>query len=239
MKSLRPLLCCVLTLGVALPVAAQFDQDARTTLNYYPGASVTYTGQWHLGEMITNWSGGTAAVSNFRFGQPGVKVTLTFGGTGVTWIGARHPEGGQVMIWVDGVGSSVPYDTCGLTPENACDPTRKELQAPIFTISGLEQGAHWLDIIPTGTRKDTSQPAPQPTISCGGPINCRVVVDAYRQAFCDEPALFAAVGAMCSTQEEATQAAQPVMMLLVATIIVVQPILTAPTGTMAPLALRV
>lgn len=46
-------------------------------------------------------------------------------------------------------------------------------------------------------------------------------------------ALFAAVGAMCSSQEEATQAAQPVMMLLVATIILVQPILTAPTGTMA------
>jgi ABC-2 type transport system permease protein len=46
-------------------------------------------------------------------------------------------------------------------------------------------------------------------------------------------ALFAAVGAMCSSQEEATQAAQPVMMLLVATIILVQPILTTPTGTMA------
>ncbi|MEA3244805.1 MAG: ABC transporter permease [Gemmatimonadota bacterium] len=46
-------------------------------------------------------------------------------------------------------------------------------------------------------------------------------------------ALFAAVGAMCSSQEEATQAAQPVMMLLVASIILVQPILTTPTGTMA------
>ena len=46
-------------------------------------------------------------------------------------------------------------------------------------------------------------------------------------------ALFAAVGAMCSSQEEATQAAQPVMMLLVASIILVQPIMTTPTGTMA------
>jgi ABC-2 type transport system permease protein len=45
--------------------------------------------------------------------------------------------------------------------------------------------------------------------------------------------LFAAVGAMCNSQEEATQAAQPVMMLLVASIILVQPILTQPTGTMA------
>lgn len=45
--------------------------------------------------------------------------------------------------------------------------------------------------------------------------------------------LFAAVGAMCNSQEEATQAAQPVMMLLVASIILVQPIMTQPAGTMA------
>jgi len=45
--------------------------------------------------------------------------------------------------------------------------------------------------------------------------------------------LFAAVGAMCSSQEEANQAAQPVMMLLVASIILVQPIMTQPAGTMA------
>jgi ABC-2 type transport system permease protein len=46
-------------------------------------------------------------------------------------------------------------------------------------------------------------------------------------------ALFAAVGAMCSSPEEAAQAAQPVMMLLVASIILVQPIMTQPAGTMA------
>ena len=46
-------------------------------------------------------------------------------------------------------------------------------------------------------------------------------------------ALFAAVGAMCSSPEDARQAAQPVMMLLVASIILVQPIMTTPTGTMA------
>lgn len=46
-------------------------------------------------------------------------------------------------------------------------------------------------------------------------------------------ALFAAVGAMCSSQEDANQAAQPVIMLLVAAIIMVQPIMTNPTGTLA------
>lgn len=45
--------------------------------------------------------------------------------------------------------------------------------------------------------------------------------------------LFAAVGAMCGSQEEAQQASQPVMMLLVASIIFVQPIITNPTGGLA------
>jgi len=45
--------------------------------------------------------------------------------------------------------------------------------------------------------------------------------------------IFAAVGAMCNSPEEANQAAFPAMLPLVATIIFVQPILTTPTGTLA------
>lgn len=45
--------------------------------------------------------------------------------------------------------------------------------------------------------------------------------------------LFAAVGAMVGTQEEAQQASQPVLMLLIFSIIFVQPVMTNPTGTMA------
>ncbi len=46
-------------------------------------------------------------------------------------------------------------------------------------------------------------------------------------------ALFAAVGSMVSTQEEANQAVQPVMMLLIASIIFVQPVMLNPTGRLA------
>jgi ABC-2 type transport system permease protein len=46
-------------------------------------------------------------------------------------------------------------------------------------------------------------------------------------------ALFAAVGAMVATQEEANQAAQPVVLLLVFGIIFAQPVMTDPTGTLA------
>jgi len=45
--------------------------------------------------------------------------------------------------------------------------------------------------------------------------------------------LFAAVGAMVSTQEEAQQASQPVLMLLIFSIIFVQPVMTNPTGDLA------
>lgn len=45
--------------------------------------------------------------------------------------------------------------------------------------------------------------------------------------------LFAAVGAMVSSTEEAQQAAQPVMMMLVFSIIFVQPVMTNPTGRLA------
>lgn len=45
--------------------------------------------------------------------------------------------------------------------------------------------------------------------------------------------LLAAVGAMVGTQEEAQQAAQPVILMLVAAIIFVQPVMTNPTGQLA------
>ncbi len=45
--------------------------------------------------------------------------------------------------------------------------------------------------------------------------------------------MFAAVGAMVGSQEEVQQAAQPVVLLLVASIIFVQPILLNPSGTLA------
>jgi len=45
--------------------------------------------------------------------------------------------------------------------------------------------------------------------------------------------LFAAVGAMVGSMEEAQQASQPILMLLVFSIIFVQPVMTNPTGTMA------
>jgi ABC-2 type transport system permease protein len=45
--------------------------------------------------------------------------------------------------------------------------------------------------------------------------------------------LFAAVGAMCSSQEDANQAAQPVVMLLVFSIIFAQPVMLNPTSRLA------
>jgi ABC-2 type transport system permease protein len=45
--------------------------------------------------------------------------------------------------------------------------------------------------------------------------------------------MFAAVGAMVGTQEEVQQAAMPVVLLMVSSIVFVQPIMLAPSGTLA------
>lgn len=49
-------------------------------------------------------------------------------------------------------------------------------------------------------------------------------------------AMFAAVGAMVGSQEEVQQAAQPVILMLVATIVIFQPVLLNPTGRLAVVA---
>jgi ABC-2 type transport system permease protein len=45
--------------------------------------------------------------------------------------------------------------------------------------------------------------------------------------------MFAAVGAMVGSQEEVQQAAQPVVLLMIASVIFIQPIMLAPSGTLA------
>jgi ABC-2 type transport system permease protein len=55
----------------------------------------------------------------------------------------------------------------------------------------------------------------------------------YILGFIFYASLFAAVGATVNSQEDVQQAVQPVMMLLVSSVILVQPILMNPTGTLA------
>lgn len=73
-------------------------------------------------------------------------------------------------------------------------------------------------------------PISLPTISAGF---LAVVMLFYIFGFLFYASLFAAVGAMVSNQEDAQQAAMPVTIILVMSVIFMQPLLLAPNGTMA------
>ena len=161
MKSLRVLLCSVLAVGLAAPVVARaacvnipcVEETAPATTNYPGTATITYTGKWHQTEVLRNWSGGTAAVSPWGPGSsddapipatlPAAQVTLSFSGTGVSWIGARGPQTGIANVYLDGI-KVATVDT--VSPDG-----QEHLQQPLFTSDVLPAGIHTLAIEVTGT----------------------------------------------------------------------------------------
>jgi ABC-2 type transport system permease protein len=73
-------------------------------------------------------------------------------------------------------------------------------------------------------------PIPFPEVSIGTLL---IFIALFILGFLFYAALFAAAGATVNSDQEAQQAAQPIMMLLIASIIFLQPILLAPSSTMA------
>jgi hypothetical protein len=98
--------------------------------------SVSYSGDWELGNTDRPWSGGTAAVSTAAL----ARATLTFTGTRVSWIGFRGPQAGIARVFLDGA--------LVATVDTFAD--EEELEAPLFTADGLANTAHTLEIEVTG-----------------------------------------------------------------------------------------
>ncbi|MGH7585291.1 MAG: hypothetical protein ACREMH_03510, partial [Gemmatimonadales bacterium] len=98
--------------------------------------SVTYTGTW-LSQSRSDLSGGTIVESL----ETGATATLSFSGTGVSWIGFRAPFGGIAEVFLDGT-LVATVDTCAPT---------EQAQAVMYTASGLAEGAHTLVVRVTGT----------------------------------------------------------------------------------------
>ena len=108
-------------------------QDSSPSIIYTPA------GSWVEGyDDNYGWSGGTAALG-FSQGQ---RATLSFSGTGVSWIGFRGPQTGIAVVHLDGapVATVDPYN-----------PT-EVVEAVLFTATGLANGSHTLAIEVTGTR---------------------------------------------------------------------------------------
>jgi len=106
--------------------------------------SVIYAGAW-LTQSRSDLSGGSVVESSDSNGT----ASLTFNGTGVSWIGFRGPWAGIAQVYLDGA-LKATVDTYGPT---------EQAQVVMYTASGLAAGSHTLMIKVTGTWNSPSSSA--------------------------------------------------------------------------------
>jgi hypothetical protein len=127
--------------GNAIVIDA-FDVPASTVSRLQEtDPDVTFSGVWSQGDSSRAWSAGIAALSS----TTGASATFTFTGTGVSLIGARGPQTGIARVILDGAASSV--DTYAPS---------EQIQAAVFTATGLADGSHTLTVQVTGTQNPAS-----------------------------------------------------------------------------------
>jgi hypothetical protein len=131
---------------VTLPVSAPQDARVQETI-----ASAAYTPGWSSNGSTT-WSGGTAAVA----GTAGERVTFTFTGSGVRWIGYRAKITGIARVSIDGV----------FVGEVDLYSDSEQFQSPVFAATGLSPGSHTLTIEATGLKNALAE-------------NTLIVIDAF------------------------------------------------------------
>jgi bacillopeptidase F len=100
---------------------------------------------WTQGASLRAWSAGAARVST----TAGARATFTFTGTAVSWIGARGTQSGIALVSLDGV---------LLAEVDLYSPT-EQIQAAVFTATGLADSSHTLVIEGTGRQNAASQNA--------------------------------------------------------------------------------
>jgi len=128
-------------------VVDAFDVPAATVSRLQEtDPHIAYTGtalvpDWTAFDMSRAWSGGTATTSK----QPGAQATITFTGTGISWIGAFGFQTGIARVTLDGT----------VTRVNTYSPT-EHIQAQVFTQQGLADGPHSLTIEVTGEQDPAS-----------------------------------------------------------------------------------
>jgi len=108
-----------------------------------PAVSAAPAGAWvSRGAEIAAFSSGTAGSSDIA----GATATLSFTGTGVSWIGLKCSVCGIATVSIDG-GAATSVDTAG--PAAVGSPGLAS--GVVFTASGLAAGTHTLVITVTGT----------------------------------------------------------------------------------------
>ncbi len=97
--------------------------------------NIVYSGNWYSNENGAN-SGGSAALTNTR----GARVSITFTGTGISWIGVADAWAGLATVYLDG--SMKIVNTYG----------NGGYQRALFSATGLSSGPHTLSIEVTHER---------------------------------------------------------------------------------------
>ena len=97
-------------------------------------AAVTYIGDWLHGNRNRTWSEGSVSTS----ATVGARVTFTFTGTSVSWIGCRKLSTGLAKVYLDGVFVR-NVDTYRETPIEGYQHT-------VFRQDGLAYGTHTLTL---------------------------------------------------------------------------------------------
>jgi hypothetical protein len=131
----------------AVTYTAGWAQD-NPVVTFIPGVTTGLT----QGASLRAWSAGAARVST----TPGAQAAFAFTGTAVSWIGARGTQGGIAGVSLDGV---------FVAEVDLYSPT-EQIQAAVFTATGLADTSHILTIEGTGRQNAASQ-------------NALVVVDAF------------------------------------------------------------
>ena len=127
---------CLAAMIAVLSAPSAFAQDGSITRIEQDDPHITYSGNWYTNESPLH-SGGVAALTN----APGARVTLSFTGTGITWIGVVDGYSGLATVFVDG--RMTITDSYG-------DPAA--YQHRVYSIRGLSSGTHTLTIEVTHER---------------------------------------------------------------------------------------
>src|SRR5256886_1969774 len=128
----------------AFIIVDAFDVPAATVSRLQEtDPSITYTAgtvaapDWMPFNTSRAWSAGIATLST----TPGAQATISFTGTGISWIGARGPQTGIARIFLDGVFVE-DFDTYFQTE----GPQHTDFFSTDFFGSGLAPGTHTLSI---------------------------------------------------------------------------------------------
>jgi alpha-amylase len=126
------------------------DSDVSTTAGWVQDNAVNtfipgLTNNFLPNASIRNWSAGGALISS----TPGARATFNFTGTAVTWIGARGTQVGIARVYLDGVLAAV-VDGFAMG---------EQIQAVMYTASGLANVPHTLVIEATGQKNLLAQSA--------------------------------------------------------------------------------